>query len=197
MLAQVGLWVGVDSALDEGQAQRVAPDVVPVLAVVEQRHAVVTLGEVGPLVRARFEARPVPVRVPVCGPLHVAPLDVERRAWSIDRDRERGFEQGLALAPGLLDDFCCGQFVRRVVDEIGYSWMRDVAVKQQQLYRLFFFRPLTPLKLFDHFDQLLLAWFPQPPHLVFQLAVFLKVPFFAPSVRSGAVVAAAARVTSR
>ncbi len=99
MRALVSFGIGVHAALDEREPDRLSLDVIAVLAVVEQRHTVIPLGEVGPFVRACLEAGPVPRRVPVRRALHVAPLDVERRARRVDRDRESGFEQRLMLVP--------------------------------------------------------------------------------------------------
>ena len=57
MRALVGLGIGVHAALDERESDGLALDVITVLAVVEQRDAVITLREIGPFVRACLEAR--------------------------------------------------------------------------------------------------------------------------------------------
>src|SRR5699024_7419155 len=56
----VGVGVGLDAALEERQADDAVFDAVAVLAVVEQADAVVTLGEVHPLLGAALKAGLVP-----------------------------------------------------------------------------------------------------------------------------------------
>src|SRR5699024_10198777 len=56
----VGVGVGLDAALDEGQADGAVVDGVAVLAVFEQAHAVAALGEVHPLLAAALEPGFIP-----------------------------------------------------------------------------------------------------------------------------------------
>src|SRR3569833_4097917 len=99
MLAKVGFGIRRDRSAQQGQPHHVVANIPAVLAVRQQRHAVVAFAQIRPLVRAALEAGPVPTRIPMRGAHHVAELDVVGREAAADVDRERHLEQGLALYP--------------------------------------------------------------------------------------------------
>ncbi len=99
VLPLVGRRVGFGGSAQQGQADDVVADVVAVLAVVEQRRAVVPFAQIHPLLGAGLEARPVPRSVAVGRPPHVAPLDLIGRLRGQHVHREGDLEQRVALAP--------------------------------------------------------------------------------------------------
>ena len=90
MFALVGDRVWHGGAFQQGQAQNVVAHVVAVLAIVQQRDAVIAFAEVGPLLGRGLEPCPVHRGVAVRRPGDVAPLNVERGGWAQNVHRERG-----------------------------------------------------------------------------------------------------------
>src|SRR6266508_6932716 len=86
--AAVSVRVGVDGALEQREAQYVMIQAVAVLAVVQQRHAIIPLAEIDPTLRTDLEARPVPACVAMGRPFDRAELNLTGRARRVDRQRE-------------------------------------------------------------------------------------------------------------
>ena len=99
VVALVGEGVRGGGAAQQRQPHQVAVDVVAVLAVVHQRHAVAVLGEVGEAVGRDLEAGDVPTGVGVRRPGEVAPLDLVVRLGRADIDREGGLEHRVVIVP--------------------------------------------------------------------------------------------------
>ncbi|ORT58383.1 hypothetical protein BKD26_19095 [Streptomyces sp. CB03238] len=105
--AQVGLGVravrGAQQRQPYGGAQAVgvrgAGDVVSVRRVVEDGHPVPRLGHPQPAVRADLEPGRVPAGVGVGRPVDVPELDLGRRPFRVDVQREGGLEDLLGLLP--------------------------------------------------------------------------------------------------
>ena len=112
MFAKICHRVGHGGGTEQSDPHDVVPDVVPIFAVVQETDAVIALAQVGPLVGAGLEARPVPARVAVGGSLHVAPLDLIRGLRREHIHGEGGLEQYVALVPF---DVCVEVEPRRVV----------------------------------------------------------------------------------
>ena len=95
----IGLRVGPARAAQQRQPHDVAPDVVAVLAVVEEGDPVAGLAQVRPAVGAHLEAGHVPAGVGVGGPLEVAELDLVGGPVGVDGEREGHLEEAVALVP--------------------------------------------------------------------------------------------------
>ena len=95
----VGVGMGLHAGLEQGQADGAVIDTVAVLAVVEQGHAVVTLGEVHPLLGAGLKAGLVPGGVGVGLALDIAELDLKGGLVGVDVHGELGLQQVLVELP--------------------------------------------------------------------------------------------------
>ena len=93
------LRAGVRHAPDQVKIDDVAFDLVPVFAVVQQRHAVIALRQVNPLVPGHLIPRQVPTGVAMGRPADMAELDLVGRLVGLHRDRECDAQHGLPLAP--------------------------------------------------------------------------------------------------
>src|SRR5713101_1656390 len=74
-------------------------DVVSMLAVVQQSHAVISVTEVGPTLRAHLEHPPSAAVIPMCRPAHVPELDFVGGLTRLHRDRKGDLEQLVLLLP--------------------------------------------------------------------------------------------------
>ena len=99
VMAHVALGARVLARLEQRDVHHVVLDGMAVLAVVQQRHAVALLGQIGPLVGDDLEAGVVPAGVEVGRALHVAVLDVVGRLGGADVHREARLQHAMALVP--------------------------------------------------------------------------------------------------
>src|ERR1700745_4261730 len=83
----------------QGEPHDRAPEVVPVLAVIEQGYAVARLPKVSPAVGAHLELRLFPAGVGVRTPLDVSELDLVSRAGRPHGNRKCHLEEPVLLTP--------------------------------------------------------------------------------------------------
>ena len=99
LLALVGQRIGIDRRAHQRQPEHIALGAVPVLRIVEQRHAEARLAHVDEAVRRHLELRLVPDRVVVRRAPDDAVGMLERRVGRPHRDRRQRAQQAMPVAP--------------------------------------------------------------------------------------------------
>ncbi len=93
VLATVRVRVGVDGAFEQAEPQGVITHAVAMFAICKQRHAVVSIGQVGPALGGYFEGGCFPTRILVSRSVDRSELDFVCGASVSDAGRKTNFEQ--------------------------------------------------------------------------------------------------------
>lgn len=95
----IGMRIRMSSAFDQREPQDIVFNIITVFGVVQQADTITLVGQICPLMPDRLEARPIPARIPMCRPFHVAELNVIGCLSRADADGESHLQQLLLLVP--------------------------------------------------------------------------------------------------
>src|SRR5262249_21794490 len=99
VLAAVGIRIRIDRAFEQAEPERRALDTVAMLAVRQERHAVMRIRKVGPALRGHLEGGLGPAGVVMRRPLDRSELDLVGGTPTPNRGRKRDLQQSLAFWP--------------------------------------------------------------------------------------------------